>query len=78
MEKGTEIDAVRRMPLADFRTGWDIRCSSNQRDGPTGAGAHPLSVWNVAKQLGSDFGLGKGGDRALFTLAGSFCKAMTS
>ena len=76
----TEIDAVRQMPLADFlaRLGYEpVRSSGNELwyIAPYRGERTPSFRVNVAKQLWYDFGLGKGSD--IFTLAGSFCKAMT-
>ena len=71
----TEIDAVRRMPLADFlaRLGHEpVRRSGNELwyIAPYRGERTPSFRVNVAKQLWYDFGLGKGGD--IFTLAGEF------
>ena len=71
----TEIDAVRRMPLADFlaRLGHEpVRRSGNELWylAPYRGERTPSFRVNVAKQLWYDFGLGKGGD--IFTLAGEF------
>ena len=71
----TEIDAVRRMPLADFlaRLGHEpVRRSGNELWYLAPYRGERTSSFrvNVAKQLWYDFGLGKGGD--IFTLAGEF------
>ena len=73
----TEIDAVRRMPLADFlaRLGHEpVRRSGNELWylAPYRGERTPSFRVNVAKQLWYDFGLGKGGD--IFTLAGEFLR----
>ena len=73
----TEIDAVRRMPLADFlaRLGHEpVRRSGNELWylAPYRGERTPSFRVNVAKQLWYDFGLGKGGD--IFTLAGEFAR----
>lgn len=74
----TEIDAVRRMPLADFlaRLGHEpVRRSGNELwyIAPYRGERTPSFRVNVAKQLWYDFGLGKGGD--IFTLAGEFLQS---
>ncbi len=74
----TEIDAVRRMPLADFlaRLGHEpVRSSGNELwyIAPYRGERTPSFRVNVAKQLWYDFGLGKGGD--IFTLAGEFLQS---
>ena len=74
----TEIDAVRRMPLADFlaRLGHEpVRRSGNELWylAPYRGERTPSFRVNVAKQLWYDFGLGKGGD--IFTLAGEFLQS---
>ncbi|WP_368326144.1 toprim domain-containing protein [Phocaeicola vulgatus] len=74
----TEIDAVRRMPLADFlaRLGYEpVRRSGNELwyIAPYRGERTPSFRVNVAKQLWYDFGLGKGGD--IFTLAGEFLQS---
>jgi len=74
----TEIDAVRRMPLADFlaRLGHEpIRRSGNELWylAPYRGERTPSFRVNVAKQLWYDFGLGKGGD--IFTLAREFLQS---
>ena len=71
----TEIDAVRRMPLADFlaRLGHEpVRRSGNELwyIAPYRSERTPSFRVNVAKQLWYDFGTGTGGD--IFTLAGEF------
>ena len=75
----TEIDAVRRMPLADFlaRLGHEpVRRSGNELwyRAPYRSERTPSFRVNVAKQLWYDFGLGKGGD--IFTLAGEFAQSV--
>ena len=75
----TEIDAVRRMPLADFlaRLGHEpVRRSGNELWylAPYRGERTPSFRVNVAKQLWYDFGLGKGGD--IFTLAGEFAQSV--
>ena len=74
----TEIDAVRRMPLADFlaRLGHEpVRRSGNELWYLAPYRGERTSSFrvNVAKQLWYDFGLGKGGD--IFTLAGEFLQS---
>ena len=74
----TEIDAAKRMPLADFlaRLGHEpVRRSGNELwyIAPYRGERTPSFRVNVAKQLGYDFGLGKGGD--IFTLAGEFLQS---
>ena len=74
----TEIDAVRRMPLADFlaRLGHEpVRRSGNELWYLAPYRGERTSSFrvNVAKQLWYDFGLGKGGD--IFTLAGEFARS---
>ena len=74
----TEIDAVRRIPLADFlaRLGHEpVRRSGNELwyIAPYRGERTPSFRVNVAKQLWYDFGLGKGGD--IFTLAGEFLQS---
>ena len=74
----TEIDAIRRMPLADFlaRLGHEpVRRSGNELwyIAPYRGERTPSFRVNVAKQLWYDFGLGKGGD--IFTLAGEFLQS---
>ena len=74
----TEIDAARRMPLADFlaRLGHEpVRKSGNELwyIAPYRGERTPSFRVNVAKQLWYDYGLGKGGD--IFTLAGEFLKS---
>ena len=74
----TEIDAVRRMPLADFlaRLGHEpVRRSCNELWYLAPYRGERTSSFrvNVAKQLWYDFGLGKGGD--IFTLAGEFLQS---
>ena len=75
----TEIDAVRRMPLADFlaRLGHEpVRRSGNELWYLAPYRGERTSSFrvNVAKQLWYDFGLGKGGD--IFTLAGEFAQSV--
>ncbi|MFS2382160.1 CHC2 zinc finger domain-containing protein, partial [Phocaeicola vulgatus] len=74
----TEIDAVRRMPLADFlaRLGHEpVRRSGNELWYLAPYRGERTSSFrvNVAKQLWYDYGLGKGGD--IFTLAGEFLQS---
>ena len=74
----TEIDAAKRMPLADFlaRLGHEpVRRSGNELwyIAPYRGERTPSFRVNVAKQLWYDFGLGKGGD--IFTLAGEFLQS---
>ena len=74
----TEIDAIRRMPLADFlaRLGHEpVRRSGNELwyIAPYRGERTPSFRVNVAKQLWYDFGLSKGGD--IFTLAGEFLQS---
>ena len=74
----TEIDAIRRMPLADFlaRLGHEpVRRSGNELwyRAPYRSERTPSFRVNVAKRLWYDFGLGKGGD--IFTLAGEFARS---
>ena len=74
----TEIDAVRRIPLADFlaRLGYEpVRRSGNELWylAPYRGERTPSFRVNVAKQLWYDFGLGKGGD--IFTLAGELLQS---
>ena len=71
----TDIDMIRRIPLADFlaRLGHEpVRRSGNELwyIAPYRGERTPSFRVNVAKQLWYDFGLGKGGD--IFTLAGEF------
>ena len=71
----TDIDMIRRIPLADFlaRLGHEpVRRSGNELwyRAPYRSERTPSFRVNVAKQLWYDFGLGKGGD--IFTLAGEF------
>ena len=71
----TDIDMIRRIPLADFlaRLGYEpVRRSGNELwyRAPYRSERTPSFRVNVAKQLWYDFGLGKGGD--IFTLAGEF------
>ena len=75
----TDIDMIRRIPLADFlarlgnepvsRSGNELWYSAPYRSERT-----PSFRVNVAKQLWYDFGLGKGGD--IFTLAGEFAQSV--
>ena len=74
----TEIDIIRRIPLADFlaRLGHGpVRRSGNELWylAPYRGERTPSFRVNVAKQLWYDFGLGKGGD--IFTLAGEFLQS---
>ena len=71
----TDIDMIRRIPLADFlaRLGHEpVRRSGNELwyIAPYRGERTPSFRVNVAKQLWYDFGTGKGGD--IFTLAGEF------
>ena len=72
--KQTDIDIMRRIPLADFlaRLGHKpVRRSGNELWylAPYRGERTPSFRVNVAKHLWYDFGLGKGGD--IFTLAGT-------
>ena len=74
----TEIDAIRRIPLANFlaRLGHEpVRRSGNELwyIAPYRGERTPSFRVNVAKQIWYDFGLGKGGD--IFTLAGEFLQS---
>ena len=74
----TDIDMIRRIPLADFlaRLGHEpVRRSGNELwyRAPYRNERTPSFRVNVAKQLWYDFGLGKGGD--IFTLAGEFLQS---
>ena len=75
----TDIDMIRRIPLADFlaRLGNEpVRRSGNELwySAPYRSERTPSFRVNVAKQLWYDFGLGKGGD--IFTLAGEFAQSV--
>ena len=75
----TDIDMIRRIPLADFlaRLGNEpVRRSGNELwyRAPYRSERTPSFRVNVAKQLWYDFGLGKGGD--IFTLAGEFAQSV--
>ena len=75
----TDIDMIRRIPLADFltRLGHEpVRRSGNELwyIAPYRGERTPSFRVNVAKQLWYDFGLGKGGD--IFTLAGEFAQSV--
>ena len=75
----TDIDMIRRIPLADFlaRLGPEpVRRSGNELwyIAPYRGERTPSFRVNVAKQLWYDFGLGKGGD--IFTLAGEFAQSV--
>ena len=75
----TDIDMIRRIPLADFlaRLGHEpVRRSGNELwyRAPYRSERTPSFRVNVAKQLWYDFGLGKGGD--IFTLAGEFAQSV--
>ena len=75
----TDIDMIRRIPLADFlaRLGHEpVRRSGNELwyRAPYRNERTPSFRVNVAKQLWYDFGLGKGGD--IFTLAGEFAQSV--
>ena len=74
----TDIDIIRRIPLADFlaRLGHEpVRRSGNELwyHAPYRSERTPSFRVNVAKRLWYDFGLGKGGD--IFTLAGEFARS---
>ena len=74
----TDIDMIRRIPLADFlaRLGHEpVRRSGNELWYLAPYRGERTSSFrvNVAKQLWYDFGLGKGGD--IFTLAGEFLQS---
>lgn len=75
----TDIDMIRRIPLADFlaRLGHEpVRRSGNElwyRAPYRNERTSSFRV-NVAKQLWYDFGLGKGGD--IFTLAGELVQSV--
>ena len=74
----TDIENMRRIPLADFlaRLGHEpVRRSGNELwyRAPYRNECTPSFRVNVAKQLWYDFGLGKGGD--IFTLAGEFLQS---
>ena len=74
----TDIDMIRRIPLADFlaRLGHEpVRRSGNELwyRAPYRSERTPSFRVNVAKRLWYDFGLGKGGD--IFTLAGEFARS---
>ena len=75
----TDIDMIRRIPLADFlaRLGHEpVRRSGNELwyRAPYRNERTPSFRVNVAKQLWYDFGLGRGGD--IFTLAGEFAQSV--
>ena len=74
----TDIENIRRIPLADFlaRLGHEpVRRSGNELWylAPYRNERTPSFRVNVAKQLWYDFGLGKGGD--IFTLAGELAQS---
>ena len=74
----TDIENMRRIPLADFlaRLGHEpVRRSGNELwyRAPYRNECTPSFRVNVAKQLWYDFGLGKGGD--IFTLAGELAQS---
>jgi len=76
--KQTDIDIMRRIPLADFlaRLGHKpVRRIGNELWylAPYRGERTPSFRVNVAKHLWYDFGLGKGGD--IFTLAGEFLQS---